>query len=152
METDLQDGWRQTKGFKIMEFAGVNYIAVAVATVAGYAFGSVYYMLLGDAWMSALGKTKEEMKPSPGPFIAAFICQGVMAFVLAGLIGHLGNEGYTIVNGIISGAFCWFGFVVTSIIVNHGFQGASLKLTVIDSAHWLGVLVIMGAIIGWFGV
>jgi hypothetical protein len=26
------------------------------------------------------------------------------------------------------------------------------SLTVIDGAHWLGVLVIQGAIIGWWGV
>ena len=50
--------------------------------------------------------------------------------------------------GIISGAFCWFGFVLTTMAVNNAFRGRKPMLTVIDGGHWLGVLVIIGAIIG----
>jgi hypothetical protein len=32
------------------------------------------------------------------------------------------------------------------------FQGAKGALTVIDGGHWLGVLLIQGAILGWWGV
>ena len=135
-----------------MEFAGVNYLAIFVSGIVGFAIGSVWYMVLGNAWMTALGKTKDDTKPTPGPFIAAFVCQLFMAFVLAGLIGHLGTGNVTVYNGLISGAFCWAGFVVTTMIVNHSFQGASKMLTIIDAGHWLVVLLTMGAIIGTFGV
>ena len=43
--------------------------------------------------------------------------------------------------GIISGAFCWFGFVLTTMAVNNAFCGRKPMLTVIDGGHWLGVLV-----------
>ena len=69
-----------------------------------------------------------------------------MAWVLAGLIGHMGD--FTVPNGLISAAFAWFGFVITTQSVNYAF-GA---LTVIDGGHWLGVLLIMGAVIGAFGI
>jgi hypothetical protein len=41
---------------------------------------------------------------------------------------------------------------MTSLVVNHAFQGVRRTLTLIDGGHWLGVLLIQGAIIGWFGV
>jgi hypothetical protein len=132
-----------------MEFAGMNYMAVIVAAIAGYAFGSVYYMTLAKPWMAAARLTKEDVKPAPLPFIIAFVAQLVMAYILAGLIGHVGS--HDIGGGILSAVFVWLGFVVTSMLVNHQFQGQKPMLTVIDSAHWLGVMVIMGAVIGWFG-
>jgi hypothetical protein len=75
-----------------------------------------------------------------------------MAYVLAGVIGHLGAERVTLMNGIVSGALVWLGFVLTTLTVNHRYGMQTWSLTVIDGGHWLGVLVIQGAIIGWWGV
>jgi hypothetical protein len=46
----------------------------------------------------------------------------------------------------------WLGFVATTLVVNNTFQGAKRSLTYIDSGHWLGVLLLQGAIIGLLGV
>ena len=139
-----------------MDFAGMTLWSVPAAAVAAYAFGSVYYMLLAKPWMAALGKTEADIKPDgkmdPTPFIVAFVSQLVMAFVLAGLIGHLGAGQVTPWNGLISGFFVWIGFVATTIATNHGFQGARFSLTLIDAGHWLGVLLIQGLVIGLIGV
>ena len=139
-----------------MEFAGLNYIAIAVAAIASFAFGSVYYMTLAKRWMAALGKSEEQVRADggmkPSVFILTAIAQLVMAWVLAGIIGHLGTGQVTPVNGLISGAFVWFGFVLTTQLVNHGYQGARKSLTLIDCGHWLGVLLVQGLIIGLFGV
>lgn len=132
-----------------MQFAGINHIAVLVAAIAGFGFGAVWYMVLGKPWMAALGMN-EQPQPTPLPFIAAFVCQLIMAWVLAGLIGHLGD--ITIARSMISAAFVWFGFVITAMIVNHRFQGASWMLTIIDGGHWLGVLLTMGLVIALIGV
>jgi hypothetical protein len=35
--------------------------------------------------------------------------------------------------------------------VNHRYQGFGWDLTLIDGLHWLGVALVMGAVIGWFG-
>ncbi len=132
-----------------MTFPGINYLAVLIAAVAGFLFGWLWYGLLGKRWMAALGMV-EPPKPAPGPFIIAFLCQFVMAWMLAGVVGHLGNVG--IVRSLVSGVFLWAGFVMTTMIVNHRFQGANWGLTLIDGGHWLGVLLIMGLVIGLFGV
>ena len=76
----------------------------------------------------------------------------VMAWVLAGVIGHLGAGQVTIRNGMISRAFIWLGFVATTLAVNNAFAGRKPMLSVIDAGHWLGVLLVSGAVIGLFGV
>jgi hypothetical protein len=47
----------------------------------------------------------------------------------------------------LSQAYVWFGFVVTTIMVNQRFNGGAI-LTVIDAGHWLAVLLAEGAILG----
>lgn len=142
-----------------MTFVGINYWAVLVAAVAAWLAGAAWYMVLAKPWMSAVGWSAEKIArhiekgpEDKSPFIISFVAELVMAWVLAGLIGHLGPGQVTIWNGIVSGAFVWLGFVVTTMAVNHAFGGAKPMLTVIDGGHWLMVLVLMGAIIGAFGV
>jgi hypothetical protein len=140
-----------------MTFAGINFLAVFIAALAGFGFGAVYYMTLSKPWMNAVGWTpddqarhlKGELNPSKTPFLIAIIANLIMAWVLAGLIAHTGTV--TIRSGIISAAFAWFGFVITTLAVNYGFSGRKPMLTLIDGGHWLGVLLIMGAVIGAFG-
>ncbi len=132
-----------------MAFAGLNYIAVLVAAIAGFGFGALWYTVLGKTWMDAVGMS-EHPKPTPAPFIMAAVCQLVIAWVLAGVIGHLGEV--TVSRSVISALFIWAGFIATTMIVNHRFQGAPWKLTFIDAGFWLGVFLIMGLIIGLFGV
>jgi Protein of unknown function (DUF1761) len=139
-----------------MTFAGINYLAVVVAAVVAWLAGAVWYMALGRVWTAALGMTPEKMEEArrrPGanlPFVYAFIADLVMAWVFAGLLGHIGA--LTVRGGLISGAFCWLGFILTTLIVNYTFAMRGWRLIVIDTGHWLVVLLLMGAIIGGWGV
>jgi hypothetical protein len=139
-----------------MNFAGMNYLAIVLAAAAGFAFGSVYYMALSGAWLQAVEKTKDQLmpsgKPKPGPFIVSIAALLVMAWVLAGTIGHLGAGEVTLKNGVISAFFLWLGFVATTLAVNNAFAGRKASLTAIDAGHWLGVLLLQGLIIGVMGV
>ena len=137
-----------------MAFAGISYWAILAAAVAGFLFGGVWYGVLSNQWLAAIGKTKDEIQKTgmAVPMTISAIALLVMAWVLAGIIGHLGPGQVTIRNGVISGAFCWLGFVATTVATNHGYQGAKPSLTLIDAGHWLGVLLIQGAVIGAIGV
>lgn len=138
-----------------MTFGGINYIAVVVAAIAAFAFGALYYTTFAKRWLAALGKTEEELMgggPNPWPYIFAAIAQLVMAWMLAGVIGHLGTGQVTLANAVLSAAMIWVGFVMTTMVVNHRFQAAKWSLTLIDGGHWLGALLIQGAVIGLFGV
>jgi hypothetical protein len=137
-----------------MAFAGINYLAILIAAVAGFAFGAVYYISLSKQWLAAIGMTKEALaaRRSPVPFVVTIVALLIMAWVLAGGIGHLGPGRVTLQNGVISALFMWLGFVITTLAVNNSFGQRRPRLTVIDGIHWLGVLVIQGAIVGAMGV
>lgn len=139
-----------------MDFAGINYMAVVAAAVLSFLFGAAWYGVLAKPWMAALDRTAEDIRNSARPLpvllTLTMVAQFLMAWVLAGLIGHLGQGQVTLANGVISAAFVWAGFVATTLIVNHGFQGSRWSLTMIDGGHWLGVLLIQGAVIGALGV
>jgi hypothetical protein len=113
--------------------------------------------VLSRSWLAALGKSDDELKASAGfavPMAVTFVAQLVMAVVLAGLLAHLlkGGVPANVRNGMLSAAFIWTGFVATTMAANHSFQGAKRMLTVIDAGHWLGVMLIQGAIIGGWGL
>lgn len=139
-----------------MTFAGINYIAVIVAAVAAWFVSAGWYMSLGRIYQAALGKTAEECRAemknpkSLLPFLYAFIGNIVMGWMLAGVLGHLGQV--TVKNGVISAAFLWFGFILTTMVVNFCFSGRDKRVLLIDLGNWLIVLVVMGAVIGAIGV
>jgi hypothetical protein len=139
-----------------MQLVGMNVYAIVLAAIASFMFGWLWYgVLFSDAWLEACGKSRDEVKgdtPSPTPFIISFVGLVVMACVLAGVLRHLGADQVTLRSGVITGVFMWLGFVITTMVVNNAFRGAKPSLTLIDGGHWLGVLILQGAVIGWFGV
>jgi len=133
---------------------GINLWAVVVAAVSGWLLGAVWYGLFGSSWLKAVGKTKEELlgpsgRHSPIPFVVSFLALLVMGAVLAGLVGQAGPV--TPERGIAVGLLVWGGFVITSTGGNHAFTRQAPALTAIDGGHWLGVLLLQGAVIGAFG-
>lgn len=139
-----------------MTFAGINYLAVLVAGAIGFGFGGVWYRLLANPWKAAHGFTTEQIRAHHGkgaplwPLVTALVADLVIAWMLAGVMGHLGA--ITVRNGVISAAFLWFGFVITTLAVNNTFGMRKPMLILIDGGHWLLAMLLMGAIIGAWGV
>ena len=73
-----------------------------------------------------------------------------MAYFLAMLTPLLVGE-ITVTGGTIVAAHMWFGFVLTSMIMNHRYECMKWAPTAIDGLHLLGVLLIQGVVIGLFG-
>jgi hypothetical protein len=131
---------------------------ILLAAIAAWIFGAIYYGILCNAWVAAQGKTMDQVKAEnagmstaakTAPFVLSFIAEIIMASALSGILFHVGI--YTVTAGAFSGLMCWVGFVLTTIVVNNAYTFRRPMLTAIDSAHWLGVLVIIGAILGWWG-
>ena len=142
-----------------MTFAGINHLAILLAAIVAWLGGAVYYTLLARPWVTAQGLTVEQHKAmiaaktgiaKVAPYILAFVADLAMAWVLAGMVGHLGAV--TVRSAVISGLFVWAGFVVTTVLVNNAFAGRRYMLTLIDTGHWLLAVVLMGLVIGWMGV
>jgi hypothetical protein len=141
-----------------MNFMHANIASILIAAVAAWIFGGVYYTVLSKPWMAAQGKTLEQCKAEQdaksgfakgAPFVVVFISEFIIAWVLYGILTHINM--FTLRAGIISAAFCWFGFVLTTIATNNAFGGRRVMLTVIDSVAWLGAFLIIGAIVGGLG-
>jgi hypothetical protein len=136
----------------------VNILSVLVGAIAAWIFGAIYYTTLGKAWMAAQGKTAESCKAEFDaksglakflPFVLSFVGALIMGVTIYGILTHSGLWSWHA--GIVTGAFCWFGFVLTTVVINNTYQGRKPMLSVIDGAHWLGVLIIIGGIVGWMG-
>ncbi|MDJ0894368.1 MAG: DUF1761 domain-containing protein [Alphaproteobacteria bacterium] len=136
-----------------MDFAGINLLVVLGATVASFVFGSIYYMALAKPWQAAVGLSEADVKAimTPLTFGITAVAQLVMAYMLAGLMLHIGADGISLRAGLFSAPLIWVGFVLPAMVVNHRYQGQKGALTLIDAAHWLGVLLIQGVVIGQFG-
>ncbi len=143
----------------MMMFAGLNLTAILVAAIAGWVVGALRYAIFGSLWADARAL---RARPSPAaaaapedrpagytPFALAFVANLVMAWILSGLLGHIGA--LSVRGGVISGAFVWFGFILTTMVVNSAFQGRPHRLTAIDAGHWLLAMIVMGAILGAWG-
>lgn len=82
-----------------MSFTSVNFLIILVAAIAGWLVGAAWYGVLGRSWIAAQGKTIEQCRQENAgksqfvlaiPFVVAFIANLIMAFVLSGVIGHIG--------------------------------------------------------------
>jgi hypothetical protein len=134
-----------------MTHFAVNWLAVVLAMVASMALGMAWYMTLSKQWLAALGKSRDEIDPSDvTPYVWSVVVQLVMAYFIALLTPALFGE-TNVVNGLLCGAHMWLGFVITSMILNHRYQGQKWSLTLIDGGYLLGVLLVQGLVIGLFG-
>jgi hypothetical protein len=127
----------------------VNYRAVVIAAIAAYAFSWLWYAAL-NAIASRGAQQKAKWTFEAVPYIIAAVAYLLMSWMLAGLMGHLANV--TVKGGVMAAFFVWAGFVLTTTVVNQTFQNRRTAVTLVDVGNWLGVLAIMGAIIGAFGV
>jgi len=136
----------------------VNILSVVIAAVAAWIFGAIYYTALGKAWIAAQGKTAESCKAEFAaksgltkfvPFILSFVGALITGVVIYGILTHSGLWSWHA--GMVTGAFCWFGFVLTTVVINNAYAGRKVMLSVIDAGHWLGALLIIGGLVGWMG-
>lgn len=137
----------------------MNFLVMLAAAVASWLFGAMWYGTFGKLWVRAQGFTVEEFKAKQAakagklsaqlPFIVSFVAELIMAYVLYGLMKHVAHTNpLSVRTGLLSAAFVWFGFMVTAMAVNNAFTGRRTMLTVIDAGHWLGVMLILGAVLG----
>jgi hypothetical protein len=133
-----------------LDFAGVNWLAVIVAAVAGIIVGFVWYAppVFGRRWARASGI---ELPPpgqvQPVTYIGGVVTAAVTAYVLAVVSRGLGAA--TLVDGAIVGVVVWLGFVATWLASGVFFERRSGEWWAINAGQAVVSLVIMGAIIGY---
>ena len=137
----------------IAELQSLNYIAVAIATIASYVLGFVWYhwAVFGEAWANALGLTKEKADNTEGlggAFAISLVSGLTKTIFIALLMSATNISG--VLNGVFFGAVIATVFTVTSLGYYNGFARTPSRLTLINSAHSVVELALIGAIIGIF--
>ena len=129
----------------------INFLAVIVAAVAGFAIGAVWYspVLFAKPWMAAHGFTLESMAAMRSTmarsYAISFACLLVMAAVLAALLGRTGIVGA--MHGARLAAFIWLGFAATIGLTANVYAKRPRSLFFIDAGHQLVYMTVMGAIL-----
>ena len=131
----------------MLDFGGLNWWAIIVATAAAFALGALWYgPMFGKAWVAALGKTEDEIQPSPEPFIVSAVAALVTCVVVAALMHGLAMTGS--ITGIVFGLITGVGFIATSMASDSAFCGWGWKLWSIQAGYRVTYSALMGGIIG----
>jgi len=129
----------------------INWLAVLVAFIASMVIGFVWYLpaVLGNRWMTAIGKTEEDLKNisgGAGIWVPMMVAAALTAILLAVLISKLDLD-----NAIAGGFFALvlaLVFRAGGHVIHNGFAGRPAAVTLIDSGHDLLAMTVAGAIIG----
>ena len=131
-----------------MEIAGTSIWIIIAAAVAAFIFGGVYYGVLSKPWMAAARLSPDKTGMSPSLLATTLALELMMAIGMAWII-NMGGGGAGAAGGMVTGALLWAVVIAPVTAINQRYEGFGWNLTLIDTAHWLGAAVIMGAIIGW---
>ncbi len=131
----------------MLDFGGLNWWAILLATVAAFALGGLWYgPMFGKAWLAALGKSADELQPSPQPFIISAVTALVTCVVVAALMHGLNMTG--LASGLLFGFITGIGFIAAAMASDAAFCGWGWKLWAIQAGYRVAYSVLMGGIIG----
>lgn len=128
---------------------GVSW-AMLAAAAAGFGVGAVWYGIFGEPWVNAVGRTREELKPSPATYAVAVVANLLIAFVLGNLMQMFEITGW--VFGLIFGFLFWLGFTIPILALNYAFARRPMSLTVIDGGHAMLNICLQGVVLASFNV
>lgn len=130
----------------------MEFVAVIVAALTGFAFGAVWYMTLANPWMDASGvKMGEDGKPE-GDTMAPYIKALVAMILVSGMMRHtFALSGIdTFSKGLTSGLGIGLFFISPWIMINNGYTSRPFKLTLIDGGYATFGCAIIGAVLTLF--
>lgn len=135
----------------MLDFNGINWIAVIVATVVSFGLGGLWYspILFAKEWTKLINKSEADLKEGAVPgYVASVVLALIEATFLAALIKSLNVT--SVEQGCLLGIMIWVGFVGPTSLIGTIFKGERKKLWAIDFGYHLVTLAVMGAIIAWW--
>ncbi len=130
----------------------MEYVAVIVAAVAGFAFGAVWYMTLAKPWTEDVGIEVDEKGNPVNASAVPFIMAGIAMLLVAGMMRHTFSlSGIdTVGKGLVSGLGVGLFFISPWIMINNGYGQRPFRLTLIDGGYATFGCAIMGAVLTLF--
>jgi hypothetical protein len=123
-----------------MIYIVLNVVPILMATVASLIFGAVYAAFARHS------------RFSPTVAITAFVAEFWLAAVLAGALILAPAKGSVWTMTLGSAFVIWIGFVVPVIMTSYRFRTLSIRSAMMDSFHWLGVMLIQATMLRLIGL
>jgi hypothetical protein len=131
----------------LFDFSGLNWLAILVATIAGFMLGGLWYgPLFGKAWLRAIGKREEDLGSAAIPLTLSFFTAFVTALLMALLINAIGGI-KTVVDGALLGLYVGVGFIAAAMASDYAFCRWPKRLFLIQAGYRVIYSIIMGAIL-----
>ena len=133
----------------------INFIAVIVATVAAMVIGYIWYhpKVLGATWLKFA-----KINPKKGDMAWSMTIAAVSALVMATVLAFFSYLysyfflGSFLMNAVTTALLVWFGFQGLRVLQRDAFNQRRKKESIIHVANDLVTIMVMGVIIGLFGV
>lgn len=126
----------------------VNWLSVALAALAGFVVGGIWYgPLMGKKWMGAVGLSEEQIKQGNMGMIygGAFAFSLLASWTLAHTFATYAQD-LSIPVKVMTAFGVALGFIVPAIGTNYLFSQKSKALFFIDAGYWLLFYIAMGLV------
>jgi hypothetical protein len=135
----------------------VNVIAVVAAMLSSMVVGSIWYArgVFGNTWIKL---AKIDMTKNKGGAFAPIAVTMVVSLITAYVLAHvtyLSNHFFhhSFLQDALTTAFwVWLGFTAARFITHDAFESRPVKLTLLNISHEFVTIMLMGLVIGLFGV
>jgi len=129
---------------------GLNFWAIAVATVAAFVASSLWYAFFGKARIKLLGNdegaTADMRKVRPLKIFIEILRSFVVTYVLARFVVLLDVADWR--SAVRLGLWVWIGFPLMILVGSVLWDKRPWKLAAIHAGDWLVKIVLMAAILG----
>jgi hypothetical protein len=123
----------------------MNYLAIAVTTVAAFVASSVWYVVFGKQRMQLLGNdpgaTADMRKVQPWKMLGEIVRSFIVAYVLARFVVLLGIVDWK--GAVRLGLWVWFGFPFMILVGSVVWDRRPWKLAAIHAGDWLVKILLM---------
>jgi hypothetical protein len=137
----------------------INWLAILVASIINMGLGTLWYgPLFGKPWMAMTGvrmdavpageRNKAMWKSMVIAFVLALVSNYVLAHIIAFGDAYTGATG--VAGGLAGGFWAWLGFMLIATSGVYLWESKPLKLWAIYAGYYLVLLLINGALIGWW--
>ena len=132
-----------------MSLDNVNFLGALVGAVAAMAIGALWYspLLFAKRWQELIGKTDDELGGAGPAMIIAALAFLLMGIGMSWIIPNDAELGV----GVMWGFIGFWGFALPAIVINSVFERRSWSLVAIYLGYLLLAMLVMAAIITFFG-
>jgi hypothetical protein len=128
----------------------LNWAAVAVAGVADWILGAVWFTVFANQWMAGLRMPADEMQayrthPNYWPYLVALVCSILIAYAIARLLAVA--ETHTLFRGISVGILVGLA-AAAAMVTEMLFEVRASSFVLISAAYPFLGCILMGVIVG----